>query len=279
MELIVLGSRAGMPAPGRPSSGYLLEAGAGTLLLDCGPGVAGAVQPWLESGDLDGVVISHMHVDHCFDTMLLGRGLVGARVWGGQAAGDPIELWVPPGGAALLRRLNAVFPGGGSNDPSTYALDHVFDEAFVTREYTAGAPIEVAGFTVTPMTVTHVVPTCGFRVDHDGAVLAYSGDSGPSPTLVDLAHRADVFLCEATLQEPDSSGRGHLSAGEAGAVATEAGVGMLVLTHTLRDDEAFNGTIVAAAAAEYSGPIHVARAGDRIPVGVSAETTGEHVRH
>jgi ribonuclease BN (tRNA processing enzyme) len=73
----------------------------------------------------------------------------------------------------------------------------------------------------------------GFRVSEDGATLAYSGDSGPSEALPELARDADVFVCEATLVAPNPEGgtRGHLSAEEADAVFRASGAKRLLLTH------------------------------------------------
>ena len=46
--------------------------------------------------------------------------------------------------------------------------------------------------------MNHPVETFGFRVEHDGRVLGYSGDTGESEALVRLAAGADVLLCEAS---------------------------------------------------------------------------------
>jgi ribonuclease BN (tRNA processing enzyme) len=73
----------------------------------------------------------------------------------------------------------------------------------------------------------------GFRVSLNGTTLAYSGDSGPSAELVELARDADLFLCEATLDSPRPEGglRGHLSASEANEAYQQSGAKRLLLTH------------------------------------------------
>jgi ribonuclease BN (tRNA processing enzyme) len=73
----------------------------------------------------------------------------------------------------------------------------------------------------------------GFRVSANGKTLAYSGDSGPSDELPELARDADLFLCEATLLEPNPEGgtRGHLAADEANAAFEASGAKRLLLTH------------------------------------------------
>jgi ribonuclease BN (tRNA processing enzyme) len=67
----------------------------------------------------------------------------------------------------------------------------------------------------------------------DGKTIAYSGDSGPSERLAELAHDSDLFVCEATLLHGDNDGplRGHLSVDEAMAAATASGTRRLLLTH------------------------------------------------
>ena len=107
----------------------------------------------------------------------------------------------------------------------------------------------------------HWVPNAGLRLEAGGRSLAYTGDTGPSPLLAELARGADVFLAEATYpwQVPDGDARYLSSARQAGVVASRAGVGRLVLTHLwpgTDPDEA-----VGAAAGSYPGEIAVARPG------------------
>ena len=88
--------------------------------------------------------------------------------------------------------------------------------------------------TVTARHVLHYdLLAFGFRVSCNGKTMAYSGDSGPSDELAELARDADLFLCEATLLEPNPEGgvRGHLAADEALAAFEAAGAKRLLLTH------------------------------------------------
>jgi len=118
----------------------------------------------------------------------------------------------------------------------------------------------IGPFDVTAARMAHPVETYGYRLTHDGAVLAYSADTGPTDTLVKLADGADLLLCEAAFHDgrdvvPDL----HLTGSEAGAHARRAGAARLVLTHlppwndpdrTLRE-----------ATSAYDGPVEVARPG------------------
>jgi ribonuclease BN (tRNA processing enzyme) len=66
-SLHVLGSAGSHTGPDRVCSGYLLEADGTRLLVDCGNGASAMLQRFCEFDDLDGIVITHRHVDHCID--------------------------------------------------------------------------------------------------------------------------------------------------------------------------------------------------------------------
>jgi ribonuclease BN (tRNA processing enzyme) len=220
VKVTVVGCSPAWPNPGGAQSGYLVEGDGTRLLLDCGPGVLGRLR---EAHDgwptVDAVVLTHFHLDHWGDLV--------PWVWGtlfGAAGERPVpELWLAGSGreqlAYFARRLG---------------WEGMFEEAFTLRAYRDGTPFRVGALEVTPVSVPHYeVETYGFRVAHDGASLAYSGDSAPSARLVELARDADLFLCEATLDTAagDGSPRGHLTVGEAVEAAREAGARRLVLTH------------------------------------------------
>ena len=203
----VVGCSPAWPNPGGSHSGYLLEAGGDRILLDCGPGVL----PRLRSEEgwprLDAIVVSHFHLDHCGDLV--------PWLWGSLMGGAPPApvLYIPQGGR-----------------PDLDALASRFDEAFDVREY--DGPFDAAGFRVTPHRVAHYAqPTWGLRVERNGVTFAYSADTGPTDVLVELALDADLCLCEATLSEPESEPRGHLTHEEAAAYAQRAGAKRLLLTH------------------------------------------------
>ena len=110
----------------------------------------------------------------------------------------------------------------------------MFEDAFDLHEYVDGEPFEAAGFEVTPHRVLHYdLLAFGFRTSANGTVIGYSGDSGPSDGLAELARDADLFVCEATLLAPNPEGglRGHLSAEEAVAAFEASGAKRLLLTH------------------------------------------------
>jgi ribonuclease BN (tRNA processing enzyme) len=218
VKLTVVGSSPAWPNPGGAQSGYLLE-GRGKLLLDCGPGVLARLReqaPWPE---IDAIAISHFHLDHWGD---LVPWTFGNLLGPGQGYRAP-RLWLPPDGRQVLAELGVRL---GTPD--------MFERAFDCVEFAEAEPFAAAGFEVTPIRLRHYeLASYGFRAAYDGVTVAYSGDSGPSERLRELARDADVFLCEATLDSPRPEGdhRGHLTADEAVAAFEASGAKRLLLTH------------------------------------------------
>jgi ribonuclease BN (tRNA processing enzyme) len=220
MKLTVVGCSPAWPNPGGAQSGYLLE-GPGRLLLDCGPGVLARLRSNGSSGwpKVDAIAITHFHLDHWGDLV----PWVWGAMWGlGREEPKP-ELWLPPGGREELAAFGTRF---GTPD--------MFVRAFEPREYEEGVAFQAAGLELVPIRLPHyTVQTFGFRVSNSDRTLAYSGDSGPSERLAELARNVDLFICEATLEQGDLEGepRGHLSAEEATAAFEASGAKRLLLTH------------------------------------------------
>ncbi len=68
VELTVLGCSGSFNAPpAGPCSGYLLRHGSTAIWMDCGNGTFAHLQEHVAVEDLDAVVITHEHPDHCAD--------------------------------------------------------------------------------------------------------------------------------------------------------------------------------------------------------------------
>ncbi|MGH3049682.1 MAG: MBL fold metallo-hydrolase, partial [Gaiellaceae bacterium] len=219
MKLRIVGCSPAWPNPGGVQSGYLVEEGGRRLLLDCGPGVLARLREGEGWPRVDAIAITHLHLDHWGD---LVPWAYGAMYGAGRVAPVP-ELWLPPGASDDLRGLARI------------GADAVLD-TFEVHEYNGG-PFRVAGFEVTAMRTAHYEETSfAFRVTGGDATLAYSADSAPSPSLAELARDADVFLCEATLAQPEAlDDRGHMTADAAIEAFNASGARRLLVIH--RPDE------------------------------------------
>ncbi len=215
MKLTVVGCSGSFPGPDGPASCYLVEADGFRLVVDLGSGALGPLQRHCEPGDLDAVLLSHLHPDHCMDVLPLYVALTYDPV----ATHDRLLVYGPAGAGAHLARAY-----GRCEEPG---LTGAFDFLDL-REGTQ----EVGPFTVTAARTAHPIETWAMRIEHGGRILVYSADTGPTERLVTLAEGADVFLCEASYQEGgDNPADLHLTGRQAGEHAARAGVRRLVITH------------------------------------------------
>jgi ribonuclease BN (tRNA processing enzyme) len=227
VRLTVLGCSGSGPGPTSPASGYLVSAGATRLLLDLGNGTFGALQRHLDPWALDAAVLSHLHADHCADM----ANLVVHRRYHPAPPPEvaPLPVYAP---ADAADRLAAAY-AASAEERGTTDLSDVLD----FRPVADGGTVGGAGVGLRATPVEHPVPAYAVRVEHGGASLVYSGDTGPCAGLVELARGVDVLLCEASWphvvpgrwEEPPSGL--HLSGRQAGEHAKAAGVGRLLLTH------------------------------------------------
>lgn len=219
LRLTVLGSSTAAPHPDSPSAGYLVEWEETTLLLDVGQGVIRALQAIADPLHLSGVIVGHMHADHYLD-------LVGLRYlypWGEPAA-IRLPVHLPPGGKARIGALaTAISERAG-----------FFEAAYAIEEYDDRVPLQIGPLTVRFHQGLHYVPAWGVAITApDGARLVYTGDTGPSDSVIEFARGADLLLVEAALRLPsnDDPKRGHLTAEEAIELATAAQARSALVVH------------------------------------------------
>ena len=67
MRLTVLGGCGGWPAAGLACSGYLVEHDGFRLLIDPGYAIVPRLLEVADAADVDAVLVSHGHPDHCAD--------------------------------------------------------------------------------------------------------------------------------------------------------------------------------------------------------------------
>ena len=241
MRITVLGGVGAWPAAGQACSGYLVEHDGFRLLVDPGYATLPRLLERVAAAGVGAVLVSHGHPDHCADLHPLLR----ARTLADEPA-PPLPVHALPGAVDRVVALD-----GPGSLPGAYA----------TREFDGGDRFEVGPFQVDTWLLPHWVPNAGLRLTADGRVLAYTGDTGPSPDLVELARGADLYLAEATFPErtPADSARYLSNARQAGECAVRAGAGRLLLTHLWPGTPAER--IEAAARRVYDGQSAVARSG------------------
>ena len=247
----VLGGSPAWPNPGQAASGYLVQGERATVLVDCGSGIAAELRAH-DPGPLTAIVISHFHADHWFDLVPLHY----AYRYGSWHERPKPLLYLPPNGRQMLDVLASVW--GGSVE--------TFEAAFQLREFDPHGELRIADLRFRFAPGLHYTPCVSMEITSGNGTIVYSGDTAPTERLVRFARDADLFICEASLRDArgDSEERGHMDAREAGRIAARAEVRRLLLTHVPAEND--NEQVIEQAAAEYDGPIEIARPGLRCEV-------------
>ncbi|MBB4688868.1 MBL fold metallo-hydrolase [Amycolatopsis jiangsuensis] len=223
MRLTILGCSGSIPGPDTAASGYLLEAEGFRLGLELGNGAFAQLQRVLDPFDLDALLLSHLHSDHCADVnpLTVLRRYHPAPPYPSRP--QRLPLYAPPDAPSRLGHAYAA----DADERASVDLSDVY-EFHALREET----VQIGPFDVTAAAVYHPTPAFGLRITYGGSILAYTGDTGKCRALGELADGVDVLLSEASWTDAGDRPEGvHLSGKEAAELAKDAGVGRLLLTH------------------------------------------------
>jgi ribonuclease BN (tRNA processing enzyme) len=236
-----LGSGDAFGSGGRFQTCLHLTGPGGVLLVDCG---ASSLIPLkaagLDPGEIDAVVLSHLHGDHFGGLpFLILDGQFSRRT-------RPLLVAGPPGVEARVQAAMEVLFPGSSTVTRRFAVRFLELEE---RAPTMVGPAAVSGYAVRHPSGA---PALAVRVTWAGRVLAYSGDTEWTDALVDVAEGADVFVCEAYVADqriPFHLDFATLTAnrhrlGCRRLVVTHMGADMLARRHALNVEAAEDGLVV-----------------------------------
>lgn len=257
MKLTIVGCSGSFAGPESPASCYLVQAQhegrTWNLLLDLGNGSLGALQRFIDPLDIDAIVLSHLHPDHCAD--LSGLHVV-LKFHPNHEAPQAVPVYAPPGAALRAARAAGVTEQE-ANDPDLLTPEYDFRDLVARRSFVVGP------FTITPYPMNHPVEAYGLRVEADGKLLAYTGDTDSTPELSPLLTGVGLALMDSAYCEgrDDDVADVHLTGRRAAQAAVAAGgVGRLMLTHIppWNDPKCCHDQ----AAEVWPGEVELARAGE-----------------
>jgi ribonuclease Z len=265
LDLVFFGTSGSVPTAQRAPSALLVRRGGERLLFDCGEGTQRQLlRSTVGLIELREVFLSHFHADHYLGLpgMLKTFALRGREV--------PLDVYGPPGVRELFSTLRRVFgkltyaleivelePGDvleredynlvtfpvahGVQALGFALVEHPRPGRFdVSASDALGVPpgpergLLQAGESVQLADGRVVTPDEVLGEPRPGRKVVLSGDTAPSPTVLEAARGAEVLVHEATfLEEERERARetAHSTALEAAEIARDADVGLLALTH------------------------------------------------
>jgi len=233
-ELVFLGTGNFLAPPGRYWNSFLMD---GNVLVEpCPTALPHLRRCGFAVDDVDVIVVSHFHADHCFGWPFLCEAL--AEIGGGKT------VWVvgPPGIEAHLINMNEAGAVPTATQLAWERLDLRFVEVNGTWQ-TAGPLLFRA------VEVDHVpyLRCFGYLFDRTGGssgdsgaaaragaarIVAYSGDTTPCPGLDELATEADVLVVECNGKHtPPGAPLAHMDEDSVAALRAAHPDVHLILTH------------------------------------------------
>ena len=243
-KIVILGSAAAVNDAQHDYTHFLLIGEkSNPILVDAGSNPLGKIKDLgINDEDLQDVILTHFHADHVagVPNMLMHMWLLGRRA--------PLRFY---GLHHCINRVEDMMGGYGWQEYPNF-----FPTAFHRISERYNAPVlENEDFRITSWPVDHFVPTIGLRVENKltGKVFAYSCDTEPTPSLLELADGADVLIHEAAGPPP-----GHSTAYQAAELATQVRAKALYLIHY----QVWNTDptpLVPEAQEAYNGPVALSK--------------------
>ena len=264
MRITFLGTAASRPTVGRNVSSLVVQREGETIMFDCGEGTQRQMMRFGTGFAVDDIFFSHLHADHFL-------GVIGLlRTMGLQAREHPIRLWTPAGTETILEQAVHL---GVDRVPFEVEIrglapgDVLERDGYVIAPFRSAHSLASLGFALTEhprpgrfnperarelgvpegplwgqihrgeavlVNGTRVEPAELVGPSRPGRKLVYTGDTGPTRSIVEAARDADLLIHEATFGREEAERArqtGHSTARDAAKSARNAAVLRLILTH------------------------------------------------
>ena len=251
LSITVLGCSGTWASADSACSGYLLSHGPTRVWVDCGPGTLSALQWHLSLAELDAMIVTHQHPDHCMELPVVRNALYyGLGI-------ERLPLYAPRGVLTMLEGLvgsRGIMP---SFNPKMIGDRSVATIGTLRFEFSrTDHPVETLAVRAEPS-------------DRSSGAIVYSADTGPGWSLTRFGDGIDIAVVEATFLAGATGAAEavHLTAADAGADAKAAGVRRLVVTHVTPtgDPEAHR----EEAERTFGAPVELARPHETFTVGAT----------
>lgn len=215
MKLKILGTQSPYNTTGHNCPGFLITDEHSKLMLDCGSGSHSLLNFPNDLNNLS-VIISHLHRDHYNDIYNLQYA---SFVFHNQKRIErPIDIYMPVTPEEIYKDI--------SNEDNAFAQYSPIDEE---------TELNIGKFNVSFCKTNHPVETYAIKVTNGDRTIVYTADTSFSSKdkLVNFAKDADLLISESSLLKSYGFPKinSHLTAEQAGIIASEANVRGLILGH------------------------------------------------
>lgn len=182
-----LGSGDNFGSGGRFQTCIYVQSESAKFLIDCGASSLVAMKQFgVNLLDVDTILITHLHGDHFagIPFFILDSQLISRRT-------APLLIAGPPGlEDRIFRAMEVMFPGSSS-------VKQKFKITYF--EIPESTPVTIGALLVSAEQVIHGsgAPSYAIRVEFDGKIIAYTGDTEWTDSLIKIASGADLFIAEA----------------------------------------------------------------------------------
>jgi ribonuclease BN (tRNA processing enzyme) len=223
VRLQFLGSGDNFGSGGRFQTCIHVDSGSDRFLIDIGASSLIAMNRFgVRTRDVDFILLTHLHGDHFagLPFLILESQLISRRT-------KPLKIAGPPGlETRILDTMEVLYPGS-SRVAQKFPLEYI--------EYIDRIAMNLGAVVVTPHPVVHAsgAPAYALRIECSDKVIAYSGDTEWTDSLIAAASGADVFICEAYFYEKKI--KYHMDYRTLMAHHLKIGCKRLILTHMNTD--------------------------------------------
>ena len=216
MKLTILGSGTCIPNTERGPSGYLIQIADTKILLDCGSGTTWKLEKiGVNYLDIDHIFFSHIHPDHTGDLVAF---LFATKYNHNQKRSKPLNIW---GGKGFIKFFDAL--------KGAY-YNWIAPEGLCVDEIKGGSET-FEDFKITTTKVPHIDSSLAYKITSDEKSIVYSGDTGYSEPLINLAANCDLLIIECALAKDEYKRKGHLTPSEVIKTVNAALPTKTVVTH------------------------------------------------
>ena len=290
-RLIILGTKSGpVPAVGRAQTADVLTVNGTHYLIDAGDGVVRRLtRVGISIREIGTIFITHAHSDHT-------GGLPGLlQTSYDESRKEPTDIYGPPGTDILVNAVKSYLSvntdirmsdGTRTARPEDIIRAHVLGTGAVFRDGNVSVDaVENSHFHFAPGSPAYGrYRSYSYRFAARDRTIVFTGDTGPSDAVTELAKGADLLVAEVL--DPDQARdtrvkngdwarmspvqqeafmhhmrEEHLTPEDVGDMATRAGVKAVVLTHILTGPDSTDDyrRFVVRVKRRFSGPVTAAK--------------------